>query len=70
MNNKEKDIHAIVSYLQGKKQVDVEEIITNAGADKLRVYPILFELEQHGIITVSEREALGAPKRVTLHDLK
>ena len=30
-------------------------------ADKLRVYPALFELEQNGFLEVVEREELGAP---------
>ena len=33
----------------------------NSNADKLRVYPALFELEQNGFLEVVEREELGAP---------
>lgn len=43
------------------KGVFVEEIIQNSGAEKLRVYPALFELEQSGFLEVLEREELGAP---------
>lgn len=39
----------------------VDDIIQNSGADKLRVYPALFELEQNGFLEVVEREELGAP---------
>ena len=42
----------------------MEDIIQNAGADKLRVYPALFELEQAGYIEVVEREELGVPLAV------
>ena len=36
-------------------------MISYSGADKLRVYPALFELEQSGFLEVVEREELGAP---------
>ena len=48
----------IISFHKG---VSVEEIIQNSGAEKLRVYPALFELEQSGFLEVLEREELGAP---------
>ena len=44
----------------------MQDIITHSGAEKLRVYSILFELEQEGRIEVTEREELGAPKVVCL----
>ena len=69
MDNKEKDTAAIVNYMQGKKKVNVEDIIKESGADALRVYPILFELEQEGIIDVLERASLGAVSVVKLNDL-
>lgn len=45
-------------------EVDVERIINESGAEKLRVYPILFEEEQAGNIVVTERCKLGAASRV------
>ena len=45
----------------------LEDIIAHSGAEKLRVYPALFELEQEGWLTVTEREELGSAKRVKLH---
>lgn len=65
MNNNEKDMVAIVNYLQGRGAVEVEEILEQSGAERLRVYPILFELEQEGLIEVVEREAPGGTKKVT-----
>ena len=50
--------YKIISFPKG---VSVEEIIQNSGAEKLRVYPALFELEQSGFLEVLEREELGAP---------
>lgn len=66
MNYKEKDMIVIVNYLQGKNLGYVKQITVETGAEKLRVYPILFELEQKGIIKVLERESFGAPKVVML----
>ena len=45
----------------------MEDIIAHSGAEKLRVCPDLFELEQEGWLTVTEREELGSAKRVKLH---
>lgn len=66
MDYKEKDTVAIVNYMQGKKTVNVEDIIAESGAEKLRVYPILFELEQNHVVEVLEREPMGAAKVVKL----
>lgn len=68
MNYKELDTMAIVNYLQGKNSVKVSDIIAEAGIEKLRVYPILIELEQDGIIIVSQRAPLGAPEVVSLDE--
>jgi len=51
-------IDYIISFPNG---ISVEDIIKYSGADKLRVYPALFELEQSGWLEVIEREELGAP---------
>lgn len=67
MNDKERDTAAIVNYLHDKGAVSVDTIIAEAGAEKLRVYPILFELGQDGFITVMECETMGAPKLVKLN---
>lgn len=67
MDPKEKDTMAIVNYLQGKKMVKVEEILSEAGAERLRVYLILFELEQSAWITVIERSPLGEPLVVKIN---
>ena len=63
MNYKAIDTRRIIGYIYSfpGSVIGVEDIIQNAGADKLRVYPALFELEQEGIIDVLEREELGAP---------
>ena len=66
MTNKEKDIAAILNYLQDKKSVTVEEIKKESGAEPVRVYPILFELEEKNVIEVLEREGLGAARIVRL----
>lgn len=57
------DTRRIVDYIDSfsNSAIPVEDIIQNSGADKLRVYPALFELEQSGWLEVVEREELGAP---------
>ena len=56
------DTQKVVDYiLSFSEEVLVVNIIQNYGADKLRVYPALFELEQNGFLEVVEREELGAP---------
>ena len=68
MNYKELDTQRIKDYIQSHPDgVEVEDIIAHSGAEKLRVYPALFELEQEGWLAVTEREELGSAKRVKLH---
>lgn len=67
MNHKHQSTLQILRYLAtAGGNVPVQDIITHSGAEKLRVYSILFELEQEGRIEVTEREELGAPKVVCL----
>lgn len=66
MTNKEKDTVAIVNYLQGRGTIDVDDIMAHSGAEELRVYAILFELEQEGVIEVVKRENFGNVKLVRL----
>ena len=59
------DTRKIITYIISQPEnVSVDDIIQNSGADKFRVYPALFELEQAGYIEVVEREELGAPLAV------
>ena len=61
-NHKVADTRKIATYIISQPEnVSVDDIIQNSGADKLRVYPALFELEQNGLLEVVEREELGAP---------
>lgn len=62
MNYKIIDTQKIIDYIESfPGNVPVDDIILHSNADKLRVYPALFELEQEGFIEVLEREELGAP---------
>lgn len=68
LDYKQIDTQRIKEYIQSHPDgVEVEDIIAHSGAEKLRVYPALFELEQEGWLTVTEREELGSAKRVKLH---
>ena len=65
INYKALDTQRVKNYIDSSgAAATVEAIIQNSGADKLRVYPALFELEQDGYIEVTEREELGAPSVV------
>ena len=57
----QKIVDYIISFPNG---VSVDDIILYSGADKLRVYPALFELEQSVWVELLEREELGAPSIV------
>lgn len=63
---KKKDAAAILAYLEGKKAVSVDDIVSYSGAEKLRVYPIVIELNLAGRLRVDEVTGDGAPKVVTL----
>ena len=54
----QKIVDYIISFPNG---ISVVNIILYSGADKLRVYLALFELEQSGWLEVLKREELGAP---------
>ena len=61
INYKIIDTQRVIDYIISfPKGVSVEEIIQNSGAEKLRVYPALFELEQSGFLEVLEWDVLGA----------
>lgn len=65
LDYKQIDTQRIKEYIQSHPDgVEVEDIIAHSGAEKLRVYPALFELEQEGWLAVTEREELGSAKRV------
>lgn len=63
---KSEDRARILSYLSGRagKRVSVRELKESSGANPLRVYPLLFELEEEGAVEVVEREEMGAPEWV------
>lgn len=67
INYKLIDTEKIKDYIRRYPEgVLVDDIIAHSGADKLRVYPALFELEQAGWLEVTEREKLGAAKKVRI----
>lgn len=65
-NMKEQDRKKIRDFMKGRAEVMVHDIIKHSGADRLRVYPILFEEEMMGRIRVIKRGSLGAEEIVTL----
>ena len=64
---KDIDRKVILEYIKKQGgQCPVQDIIKNSGAEKLRVYPILFEEVQSARLTVLEEESFGSPKIVKL----
>lgn len=67
INYKEQDRQAILNYLASQNEdVEVEKVLSESGADRLRVYTLLFELELEGVIKVVRANDLGTPEIVTL----
>lgn len=65
---KEIDRRKIVDFLTGKNAVAIDDIIAQSGASRLRIYPVLFELQQAGILKVLQNSDLGTPQMVALVD--
>ena len=66
-NKKEQDRKKILDFMRGRAEVTVLDIMEHSGAEKLRVYSILFEEEQRGRIRVVRSVGMGAPDIVTLN---
>ena len=64
---KSQDRERILSFIssQGGRAL-VEEVMERSGAEPMRVYPLLFELRQEGLLAYEEAEEYGSPKRVRL----
>ena len=59
---KRDDMELISHFIhQRHDNVPVNDILQHSGADRFRVYPILFEMEQNGLIDVVKRSVLGDP---------
>lgn len=65
-NYKEEDRKRVFDYLKGKAEVHVSDLTEHSGANKMRVYPILFELEREGVIEVIKRGGFGDPVIVAI----
>lgn len=69
-NIKEQDRKKILDFMKGRAEVMVHDIIENSGANRLRVYDILFEEEQRGHIYVIQSIELGAPEIVSIKNVE
>lgn len=67
-NYKKQDREQILAYLKAHPISSVEAIMEESGAEPVRVYPILFELNQEKKIRVLEETGWGAPRRVELSE--
>lgn len=66
VNYKQQDRDKILSYLQAHPISTIDAIIQESGAERLRIYPILLELNQEKRIRVVEESEWGAPVKVEL----
>lgn len=67
VNYKNQDKEAIIAFLKkNDEDVEVAELIEYSGAEKLRVYSILFELTLEGVLSVTRKSVYGAPEAVKL----
>lgn len=66
-NFKQIDRKKVFEFIKGKAEVHVSDIITSSGATKMRVYPILFEMEQEGVILIIKRGGFGSPEIVAIN---
>lgn len=63
---KEVDRKHVFDYIKGKVEVHVKDIEVFSGVEKLRLYPVLFEMEQEGVIEVIQRDGWGAATIVAI----
>ena len=69
MNYKSLDIQKIRCAIRSCPEgLTVADLIVRSEAEPLRVYQILFELEQSGWLEVTERSEWGAPRWVRLRE--
>ncbi|MGM9703878.1 MAG: helix-turn-helix domain-containing protein [Prevotella sp.] len=67
ISNKERDIKAILTYLESVgKEANVDDIVKNSGAEKSKVYTILSELEHRGVIRRTKTTMWGTINGVKL----
>jgi low affinity Fe/Cu permease len=67
-DKKEQDRRKILSFMKGRAEVPVHDIVGYSGADSQNVFPILAEEEQKGRVRVIEKTETGDPDIVTLND--
>ena len=65
-NYKERDRRLVMEYMKGKAEVHVDDLMTNSGAESLRVFSLIFEEEMNGNIVVVKANGWGTPEIVAL----
>lgn len=67
INYKEQDRQAILNFLSKRnEEVEVPVLMAESGANRLRVYNLLWELEHDDTIVVTRQTELGTPEAVAL----
>ena len=62
----ERDRRLIHTYLEGRTNVMIDDIIQYSGAERLRVYPIVYQMVLDGSVSVLKENDLGQISRVRL----
>lgn len=66
MNQKEKDVASIVNYLQGKRNVKVDDIVQHVLLEEQYVHELLKELDEDGVINVIKTDELMRMKVIRI----
>ena len=67
INYKELDKNAILKFLREHEgEIEVSTIMSEGGADRLRVYPLIYELVGEGVIKITKEGEMGTPLAVSL----
>ena len=57
-----KDQYKILDYLyKNGGQCTVEDLISHSGAERLRIYPMIFRLREMELLEIVERNSWGTP---------
>lgn len=70
INYKEQDRKALIGYFISRKGEEIEtaKAFAQCGANKLRFWTLLYELEQEGTLSVTQRSELGTPEKVRMRE--
>lgn len=67
MDYAEKDRNNMLEFIESRGgECDVSDIIECDSVEKFRVYPLIYRLEEDGVLAITDFSYYGAPLRVRL----